>query len=57
MQSLLLGGSPGAVHFGTITIGLAQGETLLTITPAFSKISNSFCTHVACFKEGYRVFG
>ena len=50
MQSLLLGGSPGAVLFGTITIGLAHGEILLTITPAFSKISNSFCTHVTCFK-------
>ena len=50
MQSLLLGGSPGAVLFGTITIGLAQGKALHTITPAFAKISNSFCTHVACFK-------
>ena len=38
MQSLLLGGSHGAVFFGTITIGLAQGETLLTITLVFSKI-------------------
>ena len=43
------------ISFGTTTIGLAHGETLLTITPAFSKISNSFCTHSACFKEGYKV--
>ena len=60
MHSLPLGGSPRAVLFGTITIGLAQHETLLTIMPAFSKISNSFCTHVACFKGsvyGFWVIG
>ena len=56
MQSLLLGGSPGAVLFGMITIGLAQGETLLTITPAFSKISNSFVPTRHVLKEEYRVF-
>ena len=50
MHNLHLGGSPRAVLFGTTTIGLAQGETLLTITPAFSKISNSLCTHSVCFK-------
>ena len=50
MHSLHLGGPPGAVLFGTTTIGLAQGETLLTITPAFFNISSSLCTHVVCFK-------
>ena len=57
MNNLHLGHSPGAVLFGTTTIGLAQGDTLLTITPAFSKISNSLCTHSVCFKEGCKVFG
>ena len=28
----LLGGLPGAVHFGTMTVGLANGETLQVIT-------------------------
>ena len=50
MHNLGLGGSPRAVLFGTTTIGLAQGETLLTITQAFSRISNSLCTHSVCFK-------
>ena len=50
MHSLHLGGSPGAVLYRTKTMGLAQGETLLTITAAFSKISNSLYTHAVCFK-------
>ena len=50
MHSLHLGGSPGAVVFGTTTIGLGQGDTLLTITLAFSNIFSSLCTHAVCFK-------
>ena len=41
-------------------MGLAQGETLLTITPAFSNISSSLCTHAVCFKgrvQGFWVIG
>ena len=49
MQRHCLGGSPGADCFGTMTMGLTHGETLLTIIPAFSKSSNSFCTQDACF--------
>ena len=49
-QSLLLGGSPGCSAFlGTTTMGLAQGETLLVITPASSKLLISLWTHSACF--------
>ena len=51
----LLGGSPGAVFFGTITIGLAHGDTLFAMIPAFSKISISSCTHCTCLRA--RVYG
>ena len=50
-----LGGSPGAVFLGTITMGLTQGDTLHTITPAFSSISISSCTHCTCFRA--KVYG
>ena len=40
---------PGSVLFGTITIGLTQGETLYVITPTFSSVSNSFCAQSTCF--------
>ena len=56
MHNLHLGGSPRAVLFGTTMIGLAQGETLLTITPAFSKISILFVPIQYALKEGCRVF-
>ena len=55
-QSLFLGGSPRAILLGTITIGLAQGETLLVITPAFSSVSNSFCTNLCASKANYMAF-
>ena len=51
----LLEGSPGAVFFGTITIGLAHGDTLFAMIPAFSKISISSCTHCTCLRA--RVYG
>ena len=31
-------------------MGLAHGDTLFAIIPAFSKISISSCTHCTCFK-------
>ena len=49
-HNILLGGSPGALLFGMIAIGLAHRDTLLTITPAFSRIFSSHFTHFACFK-------
>ena len=41
---LLLGGLSGADFFGTITIGLAQGDTLQVMIPVLSNCSTSFCT-------------
>ena len=46
----LLGGSPGAVFFGTITMGLAHGDTLFAMIPAFSRISILSCTHCTCLR-------
>ena len=57
MHNLHLGGSPGAVLFGTTTIGLAQGETLLTITPAFSNISNSLYPFSMFQRQSIRFLG
>ena len=51
----LLGGSPGAVFLGTITRGLAHGDTVFDIIPAFSKISISSCTHCTCLRA--KVYG
>ena len=47
MQRHCLGDPLGADYFGTMTMGLAHGETLLTIILAFSKSSNSFFTQDA----------
>ena len=55
MHIQCLGGSPGEVFLGTITMGLAQGDTLRTITPAFSSISISSHTHCTCFRA--KVYG
>ena len=48
MHSLLCG---CCAHFGTTTMGLAQGETVQTIIPAFSIVSNSFYTKAVCFRD------
>ena len=56
MQRCYLGGSSGTDHFGTMTIGLVHGETLLTIIHAFSKSSNCFCSQDACLMANYMVF-
>ena len=34
------------LFFGTITMGDAHGEMLLSIIPAFSRVSISLCTHL-----------
>ena len=38
IHNLLIGCSPSAIYSGTTTIGLAHGETLLVMTPAFPHI-------------------
>ena len=43
------------VFLGTITMGLALGDTLHTITPAFSRISISSRTHCTCLRA--KVYG
>ena len=47
MYILLLGASPGADFLGTMTTGLAHGETLLMMMPAlFQAFLSLCCTHL-----------
>ena len=55
IHNLFLGGSPGYDFFGTTTMGLAQGDILLVITPALSRVSISSCTYLWCLSA--KVYG
>ena len=55
MHILLLGGSPGALFFGTITTGDAHGEMLLSIIPAFLEFLFLFVPNHSVLRVGCMV--
>ena len=55
IHNLFLKGFPDLDFFGTTTMGLAQGDILLVITPALSRVSISSCTHLWCLSA--KVYG